>query len=1209
MATLALAAAGAAVGGAILPAGVSVLGATVSGAALGSQLGALAGSYVDQALFGSSGESRVVEGPRLRDLHVTTSTAGAPIPILIGRARLGGQVIWATDFEEVATTTTQTSGGAGGGKGAPSTPSVQQVDYQYFANFAVAICEGVTTALVRVWADGVEVDVSRFIYRFYTGEPDQVPDSLISSVEGAAAAPAFRNVSYIVFERLPLAEFGNRLPQFSFEVVRMREDSLHRARGVVIIPGSGEFVYGTQSVVRSLAPGQNETENTHSKLGGTDWSVSMDQMAYGLPDVQNASLVVSWFGTDLRAGVCEIRPGVEQAQKSTSPWTWTVSGVDRSAAHLVSLRDGRPAYGGTPSDVSVISAIKDLKARGIGVTLTPFVLMDVPSGNALPDPYGGDAQAVYPWRGRISCFPAPGVLGTFDLTAAAASQITSFVGTAQPEHFSISGETVQYAGPAEWTYRRMVLHQAWLARAAGGVDAFLIGSELRGLTTVRSGSAHFPFVDALIELARDVREILGPGTKITYAADWSEYFGYQPGDGSGDVYFHLDALWATPEIDAIGIDCYWPLSDWRDGVQHRDALDGARSTYDLDYLKGNLTGGEGFDWYYASAGDRSAQVRSLITDGQGKPWVFRFKDVQSWWKQPHYHRPGGIEALQPTSWVPQSKPIWFTEIGCPAIDKGANQPNVFVDPKSSENAVPYHSSGARDDFIQRRYLQAFMEHYSDDHVTGVDERNPISTVYGGRMVDPDRIYCYCWDARPYPAFPTSLDVWGDGGNWYLGHWLNGRTSSVSLGVAVEDLVVGHAPTDVIADVMRLDGLVPGFVLDRVMSPRDALQPLGLAFFFDVVESGWSLRFQHRFNSQDIPLLFEADLIEENPNDVVLSLKRRQETELPASAKLTYVSGDGGYEQAVAEARRLTGASGRVSQAELPIVLDPHQARSMAETWLHEVWAARETATFSIGARHFELEPGDVVRIGGAGLGHTYRIMDVRDRGPRQIEAMRLDGEVYGSVVSAWVPPAAGDAVAVGTPDVTFVDLPLLTGSEDPNQGYLAAYQEPWPGGLAVYSSPDDAGFELRRVAAVRSGVGELSAALAAGVPWRVDYANVMTVAFRGGTLQSLPQTQVLGGANLLAVQHADQRWEVVQFLDATLIGDGAYALSGLLRGQAGTESVMRENGDLAAGARVVRIDASLAPVFVSPDEIGLPLNWKVGPANQSLGGTGYDSVV
>jgi len=99
----------------------------------------------------------------------------------------------------------------------------------------------------------------------------------------------------------------------------------------------------------------------------------------------------------------------------------------------------------------------------------------------------------------------------------------------------------------------------------------------------------FPAVTRLIALAAGVRSLLEAGTKISYATDWSEYFGYQPQDGSGDRYFHLDPLWADANIDFIGIDNYMPLSDWRDGAEHLDATHG--SIYDLEYLRQNIEGG------------------------------------------------------------------------------------------------------------------------------------------------------------------------------------------------------------------------------------------------------------------------------------------------------------------------------------------------------------------------------------------------------------------------------------------------------------------------------------------------------------------------------------------------------------------------------------------------------------------------------------------
>src|SRR5690606_18422661 len=137
-----------------------------------------------------------------------------------------------------------------------------------------------------------------------------------------------------------------------------------------------------------------------------------------------------------------------------------------------------------------------------------------------------------------------------------------------------------------------------------------------------------------------------------------------------EVRFPLDALWASPAIDAVGVDYYAPLADWRGTAGELDrAL--TETIYSPAYLAGNLRGGEAYDWYYADDASRTAQTRSLITDGLGKPWTFRAKDFWNWWASPHYERVGGAELPSPTVWTPQGKPIWLTEIGCPAVDKGA----------------------------------------------------------------------------------------------------------------------------------------------------------------------------------------------------------------------------------------------------------------------------------------------------------------------------------------------------------------------------------------------------------------------------------------------------------------------------------------------------------------------------------------------------------
>jgi hypothetical protein len=1199
MATLALAVAGAAVGSALLPAGLTVLGATVTGAMIGSQVGALAGSYVDQILLGGSGQSRAVGGPRLDDLRVTASTEGAAIPRLFGRSRLGGQIIWATSFEEEAVKS------EGGGKGA-SGGGRSNRSYRYYANFAVALCEGTITSIGRVWADGKELDLTELTWRLHTGSKTQEPDALIVAYQGSDHAPAYRGVVYIVFERMLLEPFGNRIPQLSFEVFRSVDPFEQSVRAVVMIPGSGEFAYATTPVTRRVGPGQTETENTHTLQGDTDWAVSLDQLSDNLPNVAAVSLAVSWFGSDLRAGHCLLRPAVDRAEKTTSPLTWTVAGLTRATAPVVSNHDSRPAYGGTPSDQTVIEAIADLKSRGHAVTLNPFIVMDVPADNALPNPYDPDSnQPAYPWRGRITVHPAPHVDGSPDKTSSAADQIAVFIGTASPSDFAVVGTSVNYTGPAEWSFRRMILHYAHLAVAAGGVDAFILGSELRGLSQVRSATTEYPFVDALVALAADVREVLGPDTKIIYGADWSEYFGHHPQDGSGDVIFHLDPLWASPDIDAIGIDAYWPLADWRDGRDHLDWHDSYRSIHDLAYLKSNLMGGEGYDWYYASDTDRDAQIRTPITDGLGKPWVFRYKDIRSWWSNPHFNRIAGVESETPTAWVPESKPIWLTEIGCPAIDKGANQPNVFVDPKSIESHQPYYSTGARDDLIQRLYLQALIEGLDPTHVGYVDGANPTSSIYHAPMVDLDHAYVYAWDARPHPAFPNNTLAWGDGTSWRLGHWLNGRVASQPLDAVVTDIVRAQGFEAV--DATRLSGVVAGYVIDQIMSVRDALQPLELAYFFDTIETEGRIAFRHRGLDPAIMLLGADNLAELRPNADLITLTRAQETDLPASARIAYSSSESDYRRAIAEARRLVGASGRISLAELAIVMEADQATQIAESWLFETWSARERAQFVLPPSLLAVEPGDVIALDVPGVPRYYRVTEIGDHGAREIDAIRIVPDVYAPITAAPRPASPPIVTPIGPPSAVFLDLPLLLGSEPQDAGYFAALLRPWPGSVAVYRAPEPSGFTLRALATQPATLGVTLDDLNVGPVSRLDKTATLRVQLDNGTLSSVTDLALLSGANAAAIEHEPGRWEIIQFRNATLVAPSTYELSMLLRGQQGTEWTM--SATLPAGARFVLLDAALTRLDLTLDEINRPFHWRYGPSNRDIGSPSYETNV
>ena len=95
MATLVLGAIGSAIGGSF---GGAILG--FSGAAIGGFIGSTVGSVVDSWIVGSMMPNQRIEGVRLESLRVTSSSEGAAIPRIFGRMRVGGNLIWATDFTE-----------------------------------------------------------------------------------------------------------------------------------------------------------------------------------------------------------------------------------------------------------------------------------------------------------------------------------------------------------------------------------------------------------------------------------------------------------------------------------------------------------------------------------------------------------------------------------------------------------------------------------------------------------------------------------------------------------------------------------------------------------------------------------------------------------------------------------------------------------------------------------------------------------------------------------------------------------------------------------------------------------------------------------------------------------------------------------------------------------------------------------------------------
>jgi len=1182
MATILLSAAGAAAGSAF---GGTVLG--LSGAVIGRAIGATLGRVIDQRILGQG--SQVVETGKVERFRITGASEGTPIGQVYGRMRVGGQVIWATEFKERVRTEST------GGKGAPSGPEVKS--YSYSISLAVALCEGEITRVGRVWADGVEIAPDDLNMRVYSGSEHQQPDPKMEAVEGAGQVPAYRGIAYVVIEDLELGDFGNRVPQLSFEVVRpVGEEvdtpearSLSRVvQAVAMVPGTGEYALAVSPVHYSFGFGASESANVNSPGGKSDFAVSLEALREEMPDCGSVSLVVSWFGDDLRCGECRVKPKVEQTAYDGTPMAWRSGGVTRSEAEMVPRdADDRSVYGGTPADAAVVEAIQAMKAEGLDVVFYPFLLMEQMARNGLPDPWtGAGDQPELPWRGRITQSIAAGRDGSLDGTAAADAEVEAFFGQAAAGDFSVNGTQVNYSGPEEWSFRRFILHYAHLCVAAGGVNAFCLGSEMRGLTQVR-GASGFPAVAAMKALAADLRAILGPDCKIGYAADWSEYFGYHPQDGSGDLYFHLDPLWADENVDFIGIDNYMPLSDWRDGDDHADA--GAGAIYDLDYLRAGVAGGEGFDWYYEHEPARTAQIRTPITDGaHGEPWVFRYKDLKGWWRNAHHERIGGVRQAAPTDWVPESKPIWFTEMGCAAIDKGTNQPNRFLDPKSAESGLPHFSDGTRDDLVQAQYLRAVTAHFAEA------ENNPISAEYGGPMVDMSRAHAWAWDARPFPYFPGRVELWSDGANYARGHWLNGRVTSESLPAVVAELCLRSGVALDALDLGALYGLVRGYTVAEVTGARAAIQPLMLAFGFDAVERAGKLRFSSRTGVAQADVCRDGLAVTDDL-DGDIELIRAPAAETSGRVRLNYVETNGDYETRAAEAIFPGEPSRAVAQSELPLALTAAEAQGIVERWLAESRVARDTARLALPPSRLALGAGDVVTLPTEGRAAGYRVDRVEHAGAQIIEAVRVEPNVYVPSDAVDEPVALRPFVAPLPVYPLFLDLPLMTGDEVPHAPHIAVTGQPWPGSVAVYDSATGESFALNGVISTRATIGVTQTPLEAAMPGTWDRGAPLRVLLSAGTLASAAEAQVFAGANAMAIGDGSTgNWEIFQFAEAELVGERTWELSQRLRGQLGSDGLMP--AAWPPGSQVVLLDGALEQIELQSGARRLSRHYRIGPA-------------
>ena len=404
------------------------------------------------------------------------------------------------------------------------------------------------------------------------------------------------------------------------------------------------------------------------------------------------------------------------------------------------------------------------------------------------------------------------------------------------------------------------------------------------------------------------------------------------------------------------------------------------------------------------------------------------------------------------------------------------------------------------------------------------------------------------------------------------------------------------------DVERLNGALKGFMIANTETARQSLQPLMLAYGFDCFDVGGVMTFRNRHGN--VSFTVDGDeLVVDAGSTETITRNRVPEAETAERVRVAYYDSDRAFQEGVAEAGIQRVEQTRTSQSSLPLALNTSEGQAIAERWLTEARVARDEISFSLPMSDIRLIPGDVINVPSEGKVSTFRVDKVEDALSRKVEALRIEPPIYGA--RSIVPDIVDVPVLIPATEVyaEFLDLPLLTGNEVEHAAHIAVTASPWAGEVAVYASASDYGYELNTVVLANSVMGVTTAPLQRAMPSLWSGAE-LHVRISSEQLQSRERIDVLNGANAAALRLGGVGdWEVIQFAQAELVGPQEYVLRDLLRGQAGTETVMPDIWP--AGTDFVLLDGSAVQLDMALSTRGLERHYRVGLASDPYDDPSY----
>lgn len=274
----------------------------------------------------------------------------------------------------------------------------------------------------------------------------------------------------------------------------------------------------------------------------------------------------------------------------------------------------------------------------------------------------------------------------------------------------------------------------------------------------------------------------------------------------------------------------------------------------------------------------------------------------------------------------------------------------------------------------------------------------------------------------------------------------------------------------------------------------------------------------------------------------------EEKALPSSVSITYFDVDNNYQQTTQRDDNHYAIVENNMSNEYAVALTANEAKRIVQRQLDTSYISRYKYSFSLDYNYYDLEAGDVIQINDKDLSYVMKISQIdSDVGIVKINASSYDNIVYDQygVGSIGEPNQSGLFVkAISDSNLKYLNLPLLNNSD-----FVGAYvavdrrsQKMKWNGAVLEQSIDGLNYTDRNVfdrdAVCGSSLSVLSKFDGGNV---FDCFNSVDIEC-DSELESKTEIQILNGENTCLLGD-----EILQFLNAELIGEGKYRLSGLLR--------------------------------------------------------------